>query len=114
MHQTRTGVYQELSEKLSVIRIVAIHTGISGIESIQTTNFILTIQNTSARENRFLLRAQGGTIHIRKYAQLSPKGRAYLYRAQLNGEELPVTWHDAAQLEQAIRTLLDQTKSRKL
>jgi hypothetical protein len=53
----------------------------------------------------------GRSVHIRKVEQLGPRVRAYLYRAYIDEFELPVTWHNAAELEKAIRTLLDEGKT---
>ena len=54
----------------------------------------------------------GRSVHIRKVEQLGTRrAHGYLYRAFLDGEQLPVTWHNPTELEKAIRTLLDQTET---
>lgn len=54
-----------------------------------------------------IFRHNGREVRIFEYALLSPHG-PYVYRAELNGEEIPYMWHDASQLEQAVRLLIDQ------
>jgi hypothetical protein len=51
---------------------------------------------------------KGRSVHIRKVEQLGPRVRAYLYRAYIDDIEMPVNWHNAVELEKAIRTLLDE------
>ena len=51
----------------------------------------------------------GRRVWIYKYMQLSPKGGC-LFPTEVDGQDLPVIWRDARQLEQAIRAVNDQDK----
>jgi hypothetical protein len=50
----------------------------------------------------------GFKVHIYKYERKSPHSKTYLYRARVDGTELPVSWPSATELKAAIRTLLEQ------
>jgi hypothetical protein len=48
-------------------------------------------------------------VHIYKHLLLSRKGRRCIYRGKLDGEEIPIDWHDATELELAFRKRIDET-----
>lgn len=56
---------------------------------------------------------KGRQVHIFKYASLSARSKEIIYRAKLDGEELPVNWHNPHELELAIKRLLDEQEALK-
>ena len=50
---------------------------------------------------------KGRKMHIYKAYGLGPKGQVFC-RAPVDGEDLPVNWPNAAELEMAIKKVLDQ------
>lgn len=58
---------------------------------------------------------KGRKVHVFKYAAIRRQlGPDTLYRASLDGEELPVSWPNARELEFAIKRLLDEQEATKV
>jgi hypothetical protein len=47
-------------------------------------------------------------VHIYKHHSIGPRGQT-LYRAALDGEDLPIDWPNPHELELAVKKLLDET-----
>jgi hypothetical protein len=55
-----------------------------------------------------VFKLKGRKVHIYEHHSIGPKGQTF-YRATLDGEDLPVDWPNAAELELAIKKLPDET-----
>ena len=51
-------------------------------------------------------------VHIYKHHSIGPNGRTF-YRATIDDMDLPVDWPNAAELELAIRKVLEEDSSKK-
>jgi len=51
---------------------------------------------------------KGRKVHLYQHHSIGPLGQTF-YRAAVDGEDWPIDWPNAAELELAIRKLLDET-----